>query len=350
MNKASFLLLLAAAPAAFAGPMAGGSYEVRITLVGCASSGGAVTTKTDDGTMVLHSVGFATEGRILDSGDGTLVIPGLFGGAPGMINHTVPYTLNFGDSNAPSTLFVAANGLEQDYMVFTTSSPVDAPLRVSPLVIEEANENLAKSQAVYTHPLADRIWEIHFIHEDGSVRAPRAAIEGTLSLPYDDLNNDGVVDNTQPPVRASTLSLWWLDEDHDTWVRLPDSRVDASAKTVSTPVKYASVFAVMGSPDTSLAQAHAFPSPWRPNGPRAGNGAGGTGTSEGITFAGIPQEGVIRLYTLSGTLVRELPLDGTPERLWDGKNESGRDVATGLYIFVIQSDGAHKAGKVAVIR
>jgi hypothetical protein len=353
MPKPSIIpfLLITLASTAAAGHMSGGPYDVPITMVGAAGNG-TVAAPAGTGISVMRAVGFISSGTILGASDGTLVLPGLFGGAPGMIPYSSPYTDNFGVSTATASLFIAAYSLNKDYMVFVSSSPEDAPLRVSPLAISIADRNLVKSGAVYTHPLADAVWEVSFMQDDGSLLAPRQGINGVLTLPYDDANNDGVVDGTQPPVRTSTLSIWWLDEDHGMWVRLPDSRVNLSSHTVTSPVTYASVFALMGSPDIAVGEVRAVPSPWRPNGPHAGNGSGQTGTlAGGITFWNMPSVATIRIYTLSGALVKEIHHDdGTYQHIWDGKNQSGQDVVTGVYIFTVQTEGGRKSGKLAIVR
>ncbi len=357
MPKPSILsfLLIALASAASAGHMSGGAYDVPITFVGSAGASGVVAAQAGNatGNTVLRAVGFVTEGTDLGQSSGTLVLAGLFGGAPGMIPFTIPYTDTFSVSTgAPASLSIAANSLHKDYMVFVSSSPETAPLRTSPVAIAAADRNLIKSGAVYTHPLAASVWEVSFMQDDGSLLAPRDGITGVLTLPYIDANNDGVVDGTQPPIRASTLSIWWLDEDHDMWVRLPDSQVNLSSHTVTAPVTYASVFALMGSPDVAVGEVRAVPSPWRPNGPHAGNGPGQTGTpAGGITFWNMPSIATIRIYTLTGTLVKEIQhTDGTYQHVWDVKNDSGQEVATGVYIFTVQTESGHKSGKLAIIR
>ncbi len=63
-----------------------------------------------------------------------------------------------------------------------------------------------------------------------------------------------------------------------------------------------------------------------------------------FTFAGLAE---IRIFTLAGELVKELPVTG----YWDGKNESGERVASGLYFFMVESaDGEVGQGKIFLVR
>jgi hypothetical protein len=343
-----FLLPLSA----WSGPKTGRVFEVVADMMGGSSgSGGFAQSLSDDNATQVRKSGSLSDGQTMVSSAGWELIPGIFGGGPVISVHTAPSNTPFGNPSSPARFTVSAAALSQDYLVFTSPSPIERPLRVDPSLIREANRNLSRSGTGYTRPLEDRVWEILLLKVDGRVQAPRDLLQGEISLPYRDLDNDGVVDGTSPPVRAETLSIWWLDEDHSLWVKVPESRVDPVGKTVSAPVRYASVFVLMGAPSYRVEDAFAFPVPWRPSGAGAGSGAGQTGTSAGITFSNLPSIAKIRIYSLSGTLVRELDhSDGTPQMAWDVRNGDGDDLATGTYIYVVDSDREQKRGKLMVVR
>lgn len=84
-------------------------------------------------------------------------------------------------------------------------------------------------------------------------------------------------------------------------------------------------------------KAVAYPNPFRPKSQRL------------VTFS-VPAEilasGVeVKVYTSEGELVKKL--DGLA---WDGKNEAGAAVASGVYLFKVKTDKDHAAGKLALIR
>jgi len=62
-----------------------------------------------------------------------------------------------------------------------------------------------------------------------------------------------------------------------------------------------------------------------------------------VTFSNLPTEITVKIYTLSGTLIRTLTqndkADGTtsPFLRWNLKNESGLRVASGMYIAIVSS-------------
>jgi hypothetical protein len=59
----------------------------------------------------------------------------------------------------------------------------------------------------------------------------------------------------------------------------------------------------------------------------------------------------VSLYTAKGELVREATLTNADTQFrWDLKNDSGREVASGVYVYRVGEGGDKKTGKVAVIR
>ncbi len=84
-------------------------------------------------------------------------------------------------------------------------------------------------------------------------------------------------------------------------------------------------------------KAAAYPNPFRP------------GTQRLVTFT-VPKDiaasGVeVKVYTSEGEQVKKL--DGLT---WDGRNEAGRPVASGVYLFKVRTDKDHAVGRFALIR
>jgi hypothetical protein len=157
--------------------------------------------------------------------------------------------------------------------------------------------------------------------------------------------------DTQKHIELSTLRIWVLDPQTESWVRLPGNSMNVTGAQVQGKLQSFGVFAVMASPALDVEQTVAYPVPWRPHGPNAGNDAGQTGTEEnGIRFRNIPQDGKITIYDLRGQRVRELPLTGDLFVKWDGLNDSGTPAQSGTYLWVVESDGHTKTGKAVVIR
>jgi hypothetical protein len=94
-----------------------------------------------------------------------------------------------------------------------------------------------------------------------------------------------------------------------------------------------------------VGRPHAAPNPFRP-------GSNGAYDASGITFSEIPAGSTIRIYTLVGELVAELTdVDGNGMESWNVKNNSGKDLASGVYVYVIvPASGPAVRGKVVIVR
>jgi len=59
------------------------------------------------------------------------------------------------------------------------------------------------------------------------------------------------------------------------------------------------------------------------------------------------QKVVVRIYTISGELVRVL--DGSGKAEWDVKNADKRRVQSGIYFFRVEVERSKRLGKIAVV-
>jgi flagellar hook assembly protein FlgD len=94
--------------------------------------------------------------------------------------------------------------------------------------------------------------------------------------------------------------------------------------------------------------ARAYPNPWIPEGKNNNQGT----ISEGITFDDLSDSGgEIYIYDSLGELVRKLFWEsGNRNVKWDGKNDNGDYVASGVYIWRVKGDSAKKISKLVIIR
>ncbi|MEW5692644.1 MAG: FlgD immunoglobulin-like domain containing protein [Candidatus Hydrogenedentota bacterium] len=103
----------------------------------------------------------------------------------------------------------------------------------------------------------------------------------------------------------------------------------------------------------SLSNFTVYPNPYRPNDGDANTGKtySSSDPTSGIVFAGLTNPVQIRIYTISGELVRVINFSGGAQYNWDVKNDKGHEVASGLYIYTVTSaTGEKKTGKLMVIR
>jgi len=87
--------------------------------------------------------------------------------------------------------------------------------------------------------------------------------------------------------------------------------------------------------------AYAYPVPWKSN----------MGVAD-ITFTGLSAATKIRIFSIDGRIVKTLYSQYGENALWDIHNDNGDKVASGVYIYLIDSPGpcGKKDGKVVVIK
>ena len=78
-----------------------------------------------------------------------------------------------------------------------------------------------------------------------------------------------------------------------------------------------------------------------------------------LKFVGLPQDAIIRIYSVSGVLVRMLEHHGGQyssasasqgsEMNWDLRNRNNQVVASGVYFFHIEAGGARRVGRFTVV-
>ena len=128
----------------------------------------------------------------------------------------------------------------------------------------------------------------------------------------------------------------------DTIRNSADGMGDRSSYGFGRVNSYKAVLLALGkqslySAPTELAKAYAYPNPYKPSSGRP------------LAFS-MPDEifgsGLeISIYTSEGEKVKKIT---EPE--WDGKNEAQRDVASGVYLFLMKTDRGSAVGKFAILR
>ena len=105
---------------------------------------------------------------------------------------------------------------------------------------------------------------------------------------------------------------------------------------------YPGALASVRTASLNTALSHAYPTPFEP--------AKG---HDRITFTRLPPEAVIRVYTVSGRLVKTLSKnDSTDSLIWRPvANEQGTSLVSGVYLFVVSQPGfPSKRGKLMILK
>lgn len=134
------------------------------------------------------------------------------------------------------------------------------------------------------------------------------------------------------------------DEASGLWTLVPSAVDTASRRIVATLDHFSSYAPFLGTAGGGLSDGTVFPQPWEAGDP------GGSYGAQSLTFANYPAAARIRVLSLTGELVWEGTTGASGVLSWDGRNKSGRFVASGVYLAVIEAGGARKVRRVAVIR
>lgn len=259
--------------------------------------------------------------------------------------------VNFNAGSASLTLPPGAVEKET-FDITLNNDPSAQPLNVDPGLINSANGKMEQNEGSWSRLFPNNIVEMSLFDEQNIWDKPFAR-SGSLLMRYPDADGDGILDGSNPPVRVDTIKTWALDEELAMWAKLPASALDRVSRTITVPFMSPGVYALLGMVDESVKDTYAFPAPFRPNGPRAGSGAGQSGTeADGITFANVPQTGDIEIYTLDGRLVRKLTIPAgltIPKLKWDVRTASGDRAASGVYLWRVVSGSNSKTGKLMII-
>lgn len=312
-----------------------------------ASTGGAVAALAPSATFYLETglsarTSYSRYLRALNptasafSSTVTVATPDLSADVPA----AAPVTLTAGDG--ATRLEIPSGALGGAGQAAISLDPVTSPLVPGiPALIASANTALSGGLAGPSDSIREFIAIVNGVRYTGTLLAPV-----TVRIPYTDADNNGLVDNTSPPIAADELEVYVLDETTSRWTLLPGSSVDRTGKTVSASINHLSVFRLLGlAAAADLASLKVFPNPWRP-------GSGGSYDASGVLFKNLTQTATIKIFTVAGIPVRTLEktaADGD-QKLWDGRNDGGAKVASGVYLYLVTGSASSKKGRLAVIR
>ena len=188
----------------------------------------------------------------------------------------------------------------------------------------------------------------------------------TTGLSRYDSGIDRFVDVNLPPEVSSSITCLAFDGRGNLWVGTNDGLATVNAATGETAVYnmlnsdivsnqinsvtfdqftgdiyigtregYSYISSSIGQPTFEVSQVVAFPNPFVID-----------DNDDRLSF-NFAESGDVRIFTIAGELVRETSV-GVP---WDGKNEVGENVASGVYVFVItDGDGNVGKGKFLLVR
>jgi len=166
-----------------------------------------------------------------------------------------------------------------------------------------------------------------------------------------EVNTGGIQPKKPVEIVMDYSSLGSIDEDKLVIARYDDLRgvwiplksyVDKTNKKIIAYTDHFSVFGILSvTPASNISDPKVAPNPLRPS-----KGAGYTS----MTFSNLPANVEVIIYSVSGVKIKKLTTDSSGIALWDGKNEDGKSVASGVYFALIKKGSSTKTIKIGVQR
>jgi len=273
---------------------------------------------------------------------------------------SMPKAFTISDVNTSAARYFGADMTTSIYLdsapaygstLFISTDPLSVPVEIASTEIASANTELKNKYNGCPGTVRE------FVVYSGSA-AYENELSGSITIPFKDDNDDGIVDGTFPEVKVADLRPYTWHNGKWAEVEGPFIR-DTVNYTITFPIAHLSIYALGGLVTTqsqpALNSARVYPVPWQPGSSGKFGSANVAGCGSGLIFDNLTSEGTIRIYTIPGDLVRDIFYTSADNgcKAWDGKNASGRNVASGVYIAIINnrgSGGGSKIKKLAIER
>ena len=230
--------------------------------------------------------------------------------------------------------------ISPDNFVTTTYISVMDPIN-TPQLFEEQTQGLKIELAEAgdtSYKKIDSTIRIFSAYDEQGTITQNFNEQVAITIPYPDINQDGIVDGTM--VGETSLKMYVMEDGG--WVEVQGGTIDTVANIFTAPVWHFSVYGLRGIPFAKdLSRIYAYPNPFN------------LGLQGKITFAELTDTAEIRIFTIAGELVKtiEVTPQDSGKPTWDGRNEAGERVASGIYLYVIISEEGYKAvGKIGIIK
>jgi hypothetical protein len=203
----------------------------------------------------------------------------------------------------------------------------DMQLSIAPAALDSATQQ-SQDLSLYRHSLAAISTGVQFGPEGTVFSTPV-----TITIGF---NPQSLSQGTNP----ASLAVYYWNPQADDWQIMP-SILDASNFTVSAQTTHFSLYQVLASAPASVSNTveavQIACNPLRSSCPL-------------LIFRNLPAGARLRIYALTGALVKDLNADGSGNANWDGTNQSGQPGASGVYFVFAQGAGTTKTFKVAIER
>lgn len=256
------------------------------------------------------------------------------------ISNNQGYEFDFSHEEQNMNIIIPQGSIGADVTLRFSFNPLTTNLEVNKGLLRTSLDNL-QSEFRY---FEEHIYELA-LYTGSTPRTDSFLIPLKLEASYKDTDHDGIIDGSNPMIFEHKLKAYYLDSDN-TWKLVEDHEQDTTLNTITIYISRTGTFAFIGTVNFSedAHQVRVYPNPYKP-------GSTGTFNASGITFDKLTVDATIKIYNLSGELIRELKETDTDGIItWDAKNTHGVDTVSGVYIAHIKGNNDEKLYKFAIER
>ncbi len=146
---------------------------------------------------------------------------------------------------------------------------------------------------------------------------------------------------------AQNLVVTLLNELTSEWINQASS-IDYNERAVTCEINHFSVYNLGFVNYNDMNSIVVYPNPWTSY--TATAGLSSADKTFGIKFNGLPKNTIILIYNVAGELVKRIDSGSNNLVNWDLQNNSGTPAASGVYLYIIESSGQKKTGKIAIVK
>jgi len=143
------------------------------------------------------------------------------------------------------------------------------------------------------------------------------------------------------PIEFQNSKITMLCEEDQKWLQFEPHELNTKERWIEYETDTLSIYTLISYPYETLDKVNVYPNPFKPGDSIYGDVEGG-----GIRIAGLPADANIRIFNIAGELVDEFKNEGDYSHRWDKATE----VASGVYVLVVNHEGETKTRKFSVIR
>jgi len=219
------------------------------------------------------------------------------------------------------------------------------------IITDAINKSLVNSPSEYSE-IKDRYYEVNAYLYNGTNYLEEINSNFLKTGKYAEINIKYPNNNNFKDVTAQDLIAQLLDEQNNSWISLDGSTVDYTNKFVKVMIPHFSVYGLGFQTYTNLNNVKIYPNPWTSDvnyTPTASLPK--TDSAYGIKFINLPVGTTLKIYTVAGEKIKEKVVGfGDNSYNWNLTNADGSEIASGVYLYILEYNGQKRTGKLGVVK